>query len=255
MATQLAAEERRRLEAEEQARFAETFVGHAGPRSAQSAERDHDDDQAAAPDGDRAQRARPPSSACMSSAQRMSSMVAQLLDLTRSRIAGGITRRQGARRPRRRGVRGGRRAEARLSGPRDRWTGGAGLHANADRDRLAQVFSNLIGNALEHGDPARPVTVDLIVATTSRSRSTTTGRRSRPSSAAPVRAVPPHGGRAASGRGASAWACSSRSRSSARTAARSRSRRRSSREPPSRVTAAPRRRRQIVAPAPQQLVS
>jgi PAS domain S-box-containing protein len=28
-----------------------------------------------------------------------------------------------------------------------------------DRDRLAQVFSNLIGNALVHGDPAKPVTV------------------------------------------------------------------------------------------------
>ena len=39
------------------------------------------------------------------------------------------------------------------------WTGGTGLHAHADRDRLAQVFSNLVGNALEHGDPARPVTV------------------------------------------------------------------------------------------------
>ena len=28
-----------------------------------------------------------------------------------------------------------------------------------DRDRLEQVFSNLIGNALVHGDPAKPVTV------------------------------------------------------------------------------------------------
>ena len=41
------------------------------------------------------------------------------------------------------------------------WAGGTGLHADADRDRLAQVVSNLVGNALEHGDPARPVTVDL----------------------------------------------------------------------------------------------
>ena len=28
-----------------------------------------------------------------------------------------------------------------------------------DRDRLEQVFSNLIGNALAHGDPDKPVTV------------------------------------------------------------------------------------------------
>ena len=28
-----------------------------------------------------------------------------------------------------------------------------------DRDRLEQVFSNLIGNALAHGDPGKPVTV------------------------------------------------------------------------------------------------
>jgi PAS domain S-box-containing protein len=33
-----------------------------------------------------------------------------------------------------------------------------------DRDRLEQVFSNLIGNALSHGDPARPVTVQAQVA-------------------------------------------------------------------------------------------
>jgi signal transduction histidine kinase len=41
------------------------------------------------------------------------------------------------------------------------WNGGAGVHASADRDRLAQVFSNLIGNAVEHGDPARAVTVTM----------------------------------------------------------------------------------------------
>jgi signal transduction histidine kinase len=30
-----------------------------------------------------------------------------------------------------------------------------------DRDRLAQVVSNLLGNAVEHGDRSRPVTVEL----------------------------------------------------------------------------------------------
>jgi PAS domain S-box-containing protein len=33
------------------------------------------------------------------------------------------------------------------------------LHGAWDRDRLEQVFSNLIGNALAHGDPNKPVTV------------------------------------------------------------------------------------------------
>jgi signal transduction histidine kinase len=28
-----------------------------------------------------------------------------------------------------------------------------------DRDRLEQVFSNLIGNAIQHGDPGRPVVI------------------------------------------------------------------------------------------------
>jgi signal transduction histidine kinase len=31
----------------------------------------------------------------------------------------------------------------------------------ADRDRLAQVFSNLVGNALEHGYPDFPVALDI----------------------------------------------------------------------------------------------
>jgi signal transduction histidine kinase len=30
-----------------------------------------------------------------------------------------------------------------------------------DRDRLEQVFSNLVGNAIHHGSPERPVTVDV----------------------------------------------------------------------------------------------
>ena len=34
-----------------------------------------------------------------------------------------------------------------------------GLRGTWDRDRLEQVFSNLIGNALAHGSPDKPVTV------------------------------------------------------------------------------------------------
>jgi signal transduction histidine kinase len=91
----------------------------------------------------------------------MSNMVSQLLDLTRSRIAGGIPLEQ---------------AEVdvastvaevvdehRRTNPdrQIRWEGTAPARAWGDQARLAQVISNLLGNALEHGDPARPVTVQL----------------------------------------------------------------------------------------------
>jgi signal transduction histidine kinase len=98
----------------------------------------------------------------LSSSQRMSNMVSQLLDLTRSRIAGGIPIEQ---------------AEVDLAATvaevvdehrrthPDRqllWEGASGARAWGDHSRLAQVVSNLLGNALEHGDPRRPVTIALV---------------------------------------------------------------------------------------------
>jgi signal transduction histidine kinase len=35
------------------------------------------------------------------------------------------------------------------------------LDGNWDEDRLTQVMANLVGNALEHGDPETPVSVTL----------------------------------------------------------------------------------------------
>jgi signal transduction histidine kinase len=96
----------------------------------------------------------------LSSSRRMSRMVAQLLDLTRSRLAGGIAVEK--------------RAtdlscvvsetvdELRVQRPGGiRWEPPGELQGTWDPDRMAQVASNLISNALEHGDPASPVEVRL----------------------------------------------------------------------------------------------
>jgi len=160
IAGQLVNEERRRLEAEEQTRFAETFVGMLGhdlrnPLNAIVMTTRLLRRMATAPNEVNAV------DRVLSSAQRMSSMVGQLLDLTRSRIAGGITIDKAPVDVS--GLVAEVVDELRRAYPSRQidWTGGAGLHAAGDRDRLAQVFSNLVGNALEHGDPARPVTIEL----------------------------------------------------------------------------------------------
>ena len=88
----------------------------------------------------------------------MSRMIEQILDFTRSRLGGGlelvfapmdlrealasIVDELRAAHP---------SATIQLQCPE--------LRGAWDRDRLEQVFSNLIGNALAHGDPGKPVTV------------------------------------------------------------------------------------------------
>ena len=92
------------------------------------------------------------------SSRRMSRMIEQILDFTRSRLGGGlelvfapmdlrealtpIVDELRAAHP---------SATIQLQCPE--------LRGAWDRDRLEQVFSNLIGNALAHGDPGKPVTV------------------------------------------------------------------------------------------------
>jgi PAS domain S-box-containing protein len=96
-----------------------------------------------------------------SSAARMARMVDQLLDLTRARLSGGIpiARRTTdlvavvssvveeltAAHP---------TIMLALDLPRE-------MHGEWDGDRLAQVFSNLLGNAIEHGDRTRPIKLAL----------------------------------------------------------------------------------------------
>ena len=90
-----------------------------------------------------------------SSSRRMTRMIEQILDLTRSRLAGGlemVLEPTDLRLALTRIV-----EELRVAFP------GRSIVLDCppfgglwDRDRLEQVFSNLIGNALVHGDPDRP---------------------------------------------------------------------------------------------------
>lgn len=97
----------------------------------------------------------------LSSGKRMSSMIEDLLDLTRARLAGGIVLKRetgdlGAVFDRvvqeHRAAREGREITLAQHGQ---------LTGEWDAERLGQVASNLIGNALKHGVPAKPVEVAL----------------------------------------------------------------------------------------------
>jgi signal transduction histidine kinase len=98
-----------------------------------------------------------------SSSRRMARMVDQLLDVTRARLGGGIA----VDRTRGDLVKSVTSVLDELSAAHPtlklRRSLPSELVGEWDRDRLEQVVSNLVGNAVQHGDLERPVTVTLSV--------------------------------------------------------------------------------------------
>ena len=95
------------------------------------------------------------------SGQRMSRMIEDLLDVARARLAGGITLRCGRTDL---GALVQRVVQEHQAAHPQRHIGfsqAGDLHGEWDPDRLAQVATNLIGNALQHGEADQPVEVGL----------------------------------------------------------------------------------------------
>jgi signal transduction histidine kinase len=88
-------------------------------------------------------------------------MIGDLLDLARARLAGGIAVH---REPLDLGSvvqRVAQECQSSSPGCRLEWQQDGDGHGEWDADRLAQVASNLIGNAIRHGQPDQPIRVGL----------------------------------------------------------------------------------------------
>lgn len=95
-----------------------------------------------------------------SSSDRMARMIGQLLDFTRSRLGGGIPLEP--KPADLRAICASIVEELEIQHPnRVRLTAEGDFSGEWDADRLAQVFSNLIANAIDHGSPAEPIGIAL----------------------------------------------------------------------------------------------
>ena len=138
-------------ELQQTVRFNEMFTGMLGHDLRNPLGGDHDRGAAGADARRRATLSRP-LSRIMTSGERMARMIDQLLDFTRVRVGAGIPlaaaqRRSGA---------GPRQVMDELDDAHPDWSPLARARratpsARGTRDRLLQVFSNLVANAVQHG--------------------------------------------------------------------------------------------------------
>jgi signal transduction histidine kinase len=97
----------------------------------------------------------------ITSGLRMERMITQLLDVTRARLADGIPVERGAEQDLATIV-GKIVDEVRAAHPtRSIEVRAEPCRARIDADRFEQVISNLLGNAISHGDPQRPIRVEV----------------------------------------------------------------------------------------------
>jgi signal transduction histidine kinase len=101
------------------------------------------------------------SSRILASGKHMGRLIEDMLDLARVRLAGGIVLKREPGDIKALVERVIRECQAASPGRVIETTYGGDFAGHWDAERIAQVATNLIGNALKHGDPAAPVVVRL----------------------------------------------------------------------------------------------